>query len=73
MSPLPTRLNRQDVGWSSSHVGANFRKRRQQFCGSAGGLGRASLDQTTRDDLRQARIKTAIGNLARVFESRRVN
>jgi hypothetical protein len=36
-------------------------------------LERASLDQTTRDDLRQARIKTAIGNLARVIESRHVN
>lgn len=36
-------------------------------------LERASLDQTTRDDLRQARIKTAIGNLARVLESRHVN
>lgn len=38
-----------------------------------GGLERASLDQATRDDLRQARIKTAIGNLARVFESTHVN
>ena len=37
------------------------------------GLERASLDQTTRDDLRQARIKTAIGNLAHVIESRHVN
>jgi hypothetical protein len=37
------------------------------------GLGRASLDQTTCDNLRQARIKTAIGNLARVIESRHVN
>ena len=39
----------------------------------AEGLERASLDQTTRDDLRQARAKTAIGNLARVIESRHVN
>jgi hypothetical protein len=37
------------------------------------GLGRALLDQTTRDDLRQARVKTATGNLARAIESRHVN
>ena len=33
----------------------------------SGDLERASLDQITRDDLRQARTKTAIGNLARVL------
>ena len=34
---------------------------------------RASLGSIARNDLRQARGKTAIGNLARVFESKHVN
>jgi hypothetical protein len=54
-------------------VGAGSTTQDRQIRDPVGGLGRASLDQTTRDDLRQARIKTAIGNLARVIESRHVN
>jgi hypothetical protein len=73
MSPLPTRLYRQDAGIGQLYVCAGRRQRDQQFRDPVGGLERASLDQTTRDDLRQARIKTAIGNLARVLESRHVN
>ena len=73
MSPPPTRLNRWDAGIGQRNVGAGRGKQDQQFRDPLGGLERASLDQTTRDDLRQARIKTAIGNLARVFESRHVN
>jgi len=73
MSPLPTRLYRWDAGIGRRNVSAGRRKQDRQFCDPAGGLERASLDRTTRDDLRQARIKTAIGNLARVFESRHVN
>jgi hypothetical protein len=73
MSPLPTRLYRQDAGLGQRNVCADRRKQDQQFRDPVGGLERASLDQTTRDDLRQARRKTAIGNLARVFESRHVN
>jgi hypothetical protein len=58
---------------SRPQVGAESTKQDRQFGDPAGGLERASLDQTIRDDLRQARTKTAIGNLARVFESRHVN
>jgi hypothetical protein len=72
-SPLPTRLNRQDAGIGRGNVCAGRRTQDQHIGDPAGGLGRASLNQTTRDDLRQARIKTAIGNLARVIESRHVN
>jgi hypothetical protein len=73
MSLLPTRLNRWVAGIGQQNVCAGRRKQDQQISDPAGGLERASLDQTTRDDLRQARIKTAIGNLARVIESRHVN
>ena len=73
MSPLPTRLKRQDAGMNRLHVGAESTTQDRQFGDPVGGLERASLDQTTRDDLRQARIKTAIGNHARVLESGYVN
>jgi hypothetical protein len=73
MSPPPTRLYRWDAGIGQRNVCAGRRMQDLQFGHPAGGLERASLDQTTRDDLRQARIKTAIGNLARVIESRHVN
>ena len=73
MSPLPTRLYRQDAGIGQQHVCAGRRQQDRQFGDPVGGLERASLDQATRDDLRQARTKTAIGNLARVLESIHVN
>ena len=67
MSPLPTRLYRWDAGFGRRHVCADRRRQDQQFGDPVGGLERASLDQITRDYLRQARTKTAIGNLARVL------
>jgi hypothetical protein len=73
MSPPPTRLYRWDAGIGQRDVSASRRRQDRQFGDPVGGLERASLDQTTRDDLRQARIKTAIGNLARVMESRHAN
>ena len=73
MSPLPTRLNLQDAGTGQRQIRTGRRKQDQQLADLVGGLERALLDQTTRDDLRQARTKTAIGNHARVIESRHVN
>ena len=67
MSPLPTRLYRQDAGIGQLYVCAARRQRDQQFRDPVGGLERALLDQTTRDDLRQARRKTATGSLAHVM------
>ena len=52
MSPLPTRLYRQDAGIGQLYVCAARRQRDQQFRDPVGGLERALLDQTTRDDLR---------------------
>ena len=73
MSPRPTRLNRPDVGTGRQYVCACRQRQGSQIWRPVGDGERASLGSITRDDLRQARVKTAIGNLARVFESRHVN
>ena len=73
MSPRPTRLNRPDAGIYRPKVWACRRRQGSHVWRPAGDGERASLGSITRDDLRQAREKTAIGNLARVFESRHVN
>jgi hypothetical protein len=45
----------------------------QHVGGLHGGAERAWLDRITCGDLRQARVKIAIGDLTCVFESRHVN
>jgi hypothetical protein len=68
MSPLPTPLYRQDADpcqrVTRMDSGTNAL---DMYAWPAGTTGSAQLDRGVRDDLRNARIKTAIGNLARVL------
>src|ERR1700739_2714710 len=67
-SPLPTSLYGQAANCRRTHVGIGDTSADwDRYASPYGTMGSAQLDRGVCDDLRQARIKTATGNLARVL------
>jgi len=68
MSPLPTPLNRQDAN-CCQHIRMvqQHNGQMEMYAIWPGTTESAQLGRGVCDDLRQARIKTAIGNLARAL------
>ena len=73
MSPLPTRLNRQNAEYVEGYVCLKRRLQPQMYGGYARTERRTQPDLGISIDLQYARIKTATSNLTNTLEVRHTN